>query len=133
MSESKSTGPKSMAIDLHGYPVRAAKEKVKKTLYQAKLNKVNDITVVTGIGNHINKNGSRGVLFNSLPEWLNDPEFKQYINGDIKQDMGAYEITIKTESEDDNENTAYSKHVESLNEPFKQMNTTQMSKLLQFL
>lgn len=88
------TSGKSMSIDLHGMSVKQAKQTVKDAFDQAQAEQVDDLTVVTGIGRHVNANGSRGVLFKALPKWLKTPALNVYVKN-VKQDMGAYEIRFK--------------------------------------
>lgn len=87
-----------MAIDLHGHSVKEAKAKVIKTFSDAKDKNVTNLTVVTGIGNHVNANGTRGVLFKALPKWLKSiPELKERVH-EVKQDKGGYEIVFKSDT-----------------------------------
>jgi len=87
---SKSSAP-HLSVDLHGASVKTAKEVVAKTLKQVKEQQITQLTIVTGIGNHVNNDGSRGVLFKALPQWLKKSESSIDIKS-IKTDMGAYEI-----------------------------------------
>ncbi len=88
MCASSSSSP-SMSVDLHGASVKKAKEVVDTMLTRARDQKIDKLTFITGIGNHINSDGSRGVLFKALPKWLNKSSCDI---SSIKQDMGAYEI-----------------------------------------
>ena len=99
MCASSSSAP-SMSVDLHGASVKKAKEVVDTMLTRAKDQKIDKLTIITGIGNHVNRDGSRGVLFNVLPKWLNKSscDIKS-----IKQDMGAYEIQFNCAANYNNE------------------------------
>jgi len=91
--------PQQLSLDLHGHRVPEAREAVKKLFKEAQENDATKLTIVTGLGSHRNSNGTRAVLLNALPKWLNLPEIKSAIQS-VKRDMGGYEITLKNPKED---------------------------------
>jgi TPR repeat protein len=92
------TNQASVSIDLHGLSVKDAKVEVERTFFESIADGDTDITIITGIGNHVNSNGTRGVLYSALPKWLEDSVFRDHIRS-ISKDMGAYEIQFKGDDE----------------------------------
>ena len=88
----------TVSFDLHGYRRQEALEAVKGFFAKAKEEQYTSMTIITGRGNHANSNGTRGVLYNSMPRWLERPEIKAAIK-EIRMDMGAYEIILKSEQD----------------------------------
>ena len=95
---------KSVSYDLHGFRRKEALEAVKSFFTHAKEQNISSTTIITGIGNHRNENGARAVLYNSMPKWLELPEIKAAIK-EVRTDLGAYEITLHSEKQDNNLNT----------------------------
>lgn len=89
--KSPSPSDQSQTIDLHGLSVKEAKEVLGSTFSKAREAKFRNLTVITGIGRHVNSNGTRGVLFNTVPRWLKQPAFSRAVR-EVTQDQGAYEI-----------------------------------------
>ncbi len=89
-----------VSFDLHGFRRQEARKAVTSFFERAKEEGYASMTIITGRGNHANSNGSRGVLFNSLPKWLKHPEIKAAIQ-EVRQDMGAYEIVLKNDQKDE--------------------------------
>ena len=115
-----STAPKtkpSLSIDLHGRSVKEAKLIVDNMLKKSKKSKTDQLTVITGIGNHKNRDGSRGVLFQALPKWL-----KSYSSDikSVKQDMGAYEIKFNYEDDD-----GYGEYIDHIKKQYSFLNDNQ--------
>jgi TPR repeat protein len=120
-SKPKPAGP-ALAIDLHRLSVQQAKKAVKEAFEDAREAKATDLTIVTGIGNHVNSDGSRGVLFNALPKWLKKSEFSAHIKS-IKKDMGAYEIQFNFDDE-------YSAHLKKLNDEYSFLTPEQLATVI---
>ena len=86
-------GEKSI-LDLHGLSVQEAQEKVINFITEKYNNFETKCTIITGRGNHINANGSSGVLKQMLPIWAQSTELKSYIKN-IKLDNGGGVYKIK--------------------------------------
>lgn len=103
-----------MSIDLHGYSVKDAKNYIRVSLEEARQRNSESMTVITGIGNHRNQNGTRGVLFNAFPKWLKKmPELASVVS-DCKQDMGGYKLIFNT-------NPTLKEHCEKLSSEMKEI------------
>ncbi len=83
----------SYSIDLHGLSANKAKKKVASAFSGAKDNKFGELKVITGLGNHVNKDGTRGILRKAFPGWVK--KHNQDINT-MKTDLGAYDITFNS-------------------------------------
>lgn len=84
-----------LMLDLHGKNLPRARRAVAETLEAAKQRGVSRLTVVTGRGNHLNPDGSRGVLKAAFPSWVSDEEHAAAIKH-MRKDLGAYELTLQT-------------------------------------
>lgn len=112
----------SLSIDLHGRSVKESKLIVDNMLKKATNQKIDQLTVITGIGNHKNSDGSRGVLFQALPKWL-----KNYSSDikSVKQDMGAYEIKFNYE-----DNDGYGEYINQLKKQFSFLSDNQLTEFV---
>ena len=83
-------------LDLHGF----SEEKAKTAVIDA-IREVNPeqstLRIVTGRGNHINKRGERGALFQKLPNWLSESDVQGKVI-DIQKRDGYYDLSFKSES-----------------------------------
>jgi TPR repeat protein len=91
---------KQASIDLHGVKCKSAKELIIKKLKRLSELNVVEVTVITGRGNHINANGSRGVLFKAFPGWIKSPELKYIVKNYVKH-IGHYTVYFNTNLEVD--------------------------------
>lgn len=80
-----------LEFDLHGCSVEAAKKLVLAELAKAPAG--GRYRFITGRGNHINKNGSRGVLYQDFQNWINDSPFSDKV-AKLTQHDGYYEIVF---------------------------------------
>lgn len=88
---------KQASIDLHGgLSVDQAKTCVIARVKECFRTSCYDIQIITGRGAHTNKSGERGILFNSLPDWLEDPEIKPFIKESQPRE-GGYIIKLHHE------------------------------------
>jgi TPR repeat protein len=101
------------SIDLHGLSVQDAKKKVQETLQSAREERFDNLTIITGIGNHVNSNGTRGVLFNVLPKWLKQSSMQPEIDN-ITQDRGAYVVQFNFNEELKSAKAAISEQIKKL-------------------
>lgn len=69
---------KKSHLDLHELALNEAKEKVTSFIKEKYDNFETECTITTGRGNHVNSNGTSGVLKQMLPLWANS-ELKSYI------------------------------------------------------
>jgi len=79
--------------DLHGCSFKEARRQVIdliKTTYQ----NLTYIHFITGRGNHINKNGQRGVIFEAFPTWLEEESISPLILR-VEEAIGAYNVYFK--------------------------------------
>lgn len=79
-------------LDLHGLSVKEVKQLIEEQF--SKLEKFNtgEIYIITGRGNHVNANGTRGVLKKILPKLLK-PYCQSIIQ--INEETGAYKVILK--------------------------------------
>ena len=82
---------KSM-LDLHGYSVKEVRKLLEDYFSKLEETNVTEFYIITGRGNHINSDGSRGVLKNALPRLLK-PYCQNIIQ--INREEGAFKITLK--------------------------------------
>lgn len=62
-------------IDLHGSRnVQEARLRTESAIANAELFEQDHVRIITGRGNHVNRNGQRGVLASALPKWTKDQE-----------------------------------------------------------
>ncbi len=90
--DSPGTAVTEMVFDLHGYSLEDAKSHILQTLAYA--NNVKKIRIITGRGNHINKSGSRGVLYQQFHFWLAESAYKDRIEKICTYD-GYYELHFR--------------------------------------
>ena len=83
----------SLELDLHGKFQKEAEESVSALIKKAADEKIGRVKVITGRGNHPNSVGARGLLFKSLPKWLNHDPIKPFIMHVIKN-VGSYDILL---------------------------------------
>ena len=83
----------SKIFDLHGKSLKEAKLYVNKIINEASTQKTPFIRIITGKGNHPNKDGSRGLIYKRLPTWLNELQLQSLINS-VEQKDGSYLINI---------------------------------------
>ena len=81
-------------IDLHGLRVQQAKGVVQYYLAKAARCNKTRIRFVTGRGNHVNSNGTRGVLFKTFNKWVKQSAFKDRIEK-CEKHTGFYEVHFK--------------------------------------
>ena len=73
---SKKSGIKSSSIDLHGYSLDEANEKIKKFIYNSYDKEISKLIIVTGKGLHSQNekdpyvSNNFGILKNSVPEYI---------------------------------------------------------------
>lgn len=83
-------------LDLHGG--LSEKDAFAKTVsfIEDKFNNFEErCRVITGRGNHINSNGTRGVLFKAFPNWVETPKLKQLIKEFVPApDGGSYAVFL---------------------------------------
>jgi TPR repeat protein len=84
-------------IDLHGLSVTQAEQAVQYWLSTAYRTGYTSIRFVTGRGNHINKNGTSGVLYKSFLSWIEKFALKETIES-CKQYDGYFEVKMKPSS-----------------------------------
>lgn len=86
---------KKSTLDLHKLDLSKAKEKVTTFIEEKYFNFESECTIITGRGNHINSNGSSGVLNKMVPIWLTEPELKPYIqNINLGNGGGLYKVKL---------------------------------------
>jgi DNA-nicking Smr family endonuclease len=98
---------KTNIFDLHGYSLEGANKKIKDIIFDAYINEVNKLIIVTGKGIHSQNEKNPyiskdlGILKHSVPEFIkNDNELMDMIN-DIKEaniedgGNGAFYIYLK--------------------------------------
>lgn len=81
----------SYSIDLHGLSAKEAKKSVVRAFSYVKDKELGELKVITGMGNHTNTDGSRGILRKAFPGWVK--KYNQEISS-MKTDLGAYDITL---------------------------------------
>ncbi len=79
-------------LDLHGLSVKEVKKLLEEHFAKIKDQNIDEFYLITGRGNHIPSNGSRGVLKKILPKLLK-PYCKDIIQ--INPEDGAYKIILK--------------------------------------
>jgi len=79
-------------LDLHGCSVKEAQQRVEAIFLSIRETRINQIYIITGRGNHVNPNGTRGVLKQILPSLL-----KPYAEDifQVDKELGAYKIILK--------------------------------------
>lgn len=79
-------------LDLHGLSVKEVKNCLEVHFLKMQTHNLGEFYLITGRGNHLNSNGSRGVLKKVLPKLL-----KPYCQSIIKinEEAGAYKIILK--------------------------------------
>jgi TPR repeat protein len=78
-------------IDLHGLSVQKAKEAIRIQFADAIERGMRELYIITGRGNHVNSNGTSGVLKKILPKLL-EPYADSITQTD--QEIGAYKIIL---------------------------------------
>ncbi len=86
-----------LSIDLHGLSVAKTKELLKNHFDRITEDKITEFIIITGRGNHIAPDGSRGVLRKILPKLL-EPYCDEI--SEISPDIGSYKIRLKKNSQD---------------------------------
>lgn len=86
-----------MSTDLHGLSAKEAKLSIERTLRESENKRVDELTVITGRGNHVNKNGTRAVLFNAFPEWLKAQEATSNIKK-VEKNIGSYKLHFQPQT-----------------------------------
>ncbi len=81
-----------LLIDLHGFSVQQTKTAITNVFHKAFEQNAESIYVITGRGNHVNANGTSGVLKKLLPSLL-EPYAEKIECMDTES--GAYKITLK--------------------------------------
>lgn len=87
---------KKLMIDLHGKSVQEAKKILAERFTIIESTQITEFYIITGKGNHINADGSRGVLRKILPKLLKP--YSQHIS-EVNAEMGAYKIILKKHHE----------------------------------
>lgn len=82
-------------IDLHGLSVADAEKTVRYWLAKATQESYHKARFVTGRGNHVNKQGLRGTLYNSFLQWVEQSSYKDNIK-DCQQYDGYFDIIFKS-------------------------------------
>ena len=81
-------------LDLHGLSVMEAKERVLGSIKRAYLDGTHlELRIITGRGNHVASDGSRGKIYQACEGWLALPELKDMIKTIEKED-GYYDLLI---------------------------------------
>ncbi|CAM4381225.1 MAG: hypothetical protein LEGION0398_MBIBDBAK_01086 [Legionellaceae bacterium] len=83
---------KKIMIDLHGLKVQEVKKLINERFAEAEKHEIGEIYLITGKGNHVNSNGSRGVLKKILPKLLK-PYSQDILQ--VNPEEGAYKIILK--------------------------------------
>lgn len=83
------------AIDLHSMSLEEAFAEVRRFLLERYADFAENCRVITGRGNHENKNGTRGVLFSQFPQWMKAPEMKQLVKAHTPLADGGYTVKFK--------------------------------------
>jgi hypothetical protein len=82
-------------LDLHGVSsAKEAKDKVFQFIKAAKSKRKNEVVVITGKGNHVNRQGKRGILLKSFPKWLEGNENVTALKA--RSDGGSYTVFLKS-------------------------------------
>ena len=81
------------ALDLHGHSTKEAKVALLAFMERALQGRLDRVTIITGIGNHISDGAKRGILFRILPKWLNASSFRAQIKF-LVRDPGSYKIRL---------------------------------------
>lgn len=81
-------------LDLHGLNVQEAKKAITDIFHKAFEENVESVYIITGRGNHVNANGTSGVLKKLLPSLLKP--YAQKIEC-VDTESGAYKIVLKQE------------------------------------
>jgi TPR repeat protein len=84
-----------MVIDLHGQSCKDARATVQDTLKSAVGINARQLKIITGRGKHVNRDGSRGVLFKALPGWLKKQDA---VIQNLKSGIGFYELALVQEA-----------------------------------
>ena len=86
-------GSNHLMIDLHGSSVKETKQLLQKHFAKIETDNITEIYIITGRGNHVNPDGSRGVLKRLLPKLLKpyDPDIIQ-----VNKEIGAYKIILRS-------------------------------------
>jgi TPR repeat protein len=79
-------------FDLHGLSVKEVKKLLEENFKKITQHYIGEFYLITGRGNHVNPNGSRGVLKKILPKLLK-PYCQDILQ--INPEMGAYKIILK--------------------------------------
>lgn len=79
-------------FDLHGLSVKEVKTLLEDKFAKIKAHNIGEFYLITGRGNHVNANGTRGVLKKILPKLL-----KPYCQNilQVNSEIGAYKIILK--------------------------------------
>ena len=86
---------KRSTLDLHELALNEAKEKVANFIKEKYNNFEIECTIIPGRGNHVNSNGSSGVLNQMLPIWAGSPELKPYVKDiNLCNGGGLYKINL---------------------------------------
>ncbi len=85
---------RSETLDLHGKSLNEAKQYVRDLINKAKIENICFLKIITGRGNHINRDGTRGLIFKMLPSWLGSDDIWPFIES-VDQNIGSYQITLK--------------------------------------
>jgi len=83
-----------LRLDLHGMTKQEAQYYIEYQLQLLKEQIVTHLFIITGRGKHINKNGSRAVLYKWLPGWLKTQFSLKDKIVKIHSGIGAYEIIL---------------------------------------
>jgi DNA-nicking Smr family endonuclease len=86
---------KKSTLDLHELALNEAKEKVASFIKEKYDNFETEGTIITGRGNHINSNGTSGVLNQMLPTWVRSSELQPYIKDiNLCNGGGLYKVKL---------------------------------------
>ncbi|WP_218814292.1 SEL1-like repeat protein [Rickettsiella endosymbiont of Dermanyssus gallinae] len=86
------SGSNHLMVDLHGCSVQKTKQLLQKHFAKIETDNITEIYIITGRGNHVNPDGSRGVLKRLLPKLLQpyNPDIIQ-----VNKEIGAYKIILR--------------------------------------
>lgn len=86
-------------LDLHGLSVESAKASVERCIINGYRDGKKSVRIVTGRGNHINRTGRRGALYEECEHWLSQEEIKNKLANITKKD-GYYLVIFKKGAEE---------------------------------